>query len=52
MKSWKLASKPEGKIYRMSLKSHPEKALVQSGRVENHGGHDAYWFNVGELDKA
>ena len=38
--------------YKLTLASHPGKALVMKDKVDSYGGHDVNWFTIGEADKA
>jgi hypothetical protein len=38
--------------YKLTLSSHPGKAVVMKDKVDNYEGHDVNWFTVGDADKA
>ena len=54
MKKWKLNSMPEdGVAVKMTLKSHPGKALVRDKRDDvMHEGGKVRWYEVGDEAKA
>ena len=38
--------------YKLTLSSHPGKALVMKDKVDHFGGHDVNWFGLGDKSDA
>ena len=38
--------------HKLTLASHPGKALVKKDGETKHEGHDVFYFELGEIDKA
>lgn len=38
--------------YKLTLSSHPGKALVMKDKVDHFGGHDVNWFGLGDASRA